>query len=557
MRNKIGLVIFLFFVVVGVFFRLWRLDRAPISLFGDEIDVGLQGYSILTTGRDYLGNSLPIMFHSFSEYRLPMQLYIVVPFVKLFGLNEIGVRGPAVLSGLLSLIIFYFLVKELCNKKIAAIATVFLTFSPWHFNFSRQANDAGILLPFVLAGTLFFVKGLKKYKYLFLSAIFFALSFYTYAIAAVFTPVFVLPLTIIYLKEIFRYGFKKLSLVVLLGFVVFLPYLVFTLRGVTKERFSVISVSSGLSVFQEVVDKRRWSDSILTRVLYNTKTISIDRAVNNYLMSFSSTFLFSLGDPNMRQGIEGFGQMYCFEILFLFAGIAYAFFTDSKNSKKNYLAILCWMLVAPIPSSLTKDGGYHAARLILMLPPLVLFSSIGFEYISSKLMVKKGLIGKVVFVGFILFMLFDYVKFMHRYFVVWPNESWRFWHYGYKDTLRYVKDQEQNYSRVVFNSTYEPMLPRFLFYYQYDMNKFQKEFMDDKFTNNVIARVNGFKLGEKYIFGELVKPIEDLSDKSTLVVASAERDITDPTIFGGSRLKLLYNNFSPTGVPIFYVFTGK
>jgi len=154
-------------------------------------------------------------------------------------------------------------------------------------------------------------------------------------------------------------------------------------------------------------------------------------------------------------------------------------------------------------------------------------------------------------------MLFDYTKFLHRYFVVWPNESWRFWQYGFKEAVLYVKDNERLYSRVVMNSSYEPMLPRFLFFYKYDMSKFQKEFTGDIYNDSIIAGVNGFKLGEKYIFGELLKPIENLSDKSTLVLASGEKDITNPDIFNGTKLKLLFQNTSPTGIPIFYIFTGK
>src|SRR4030066_2461226 len=61
---------FLILFLVGIFFRFYRLNNIPISLFGDEIDLGLQAKSILQTGKDYLGNSYPVMLHSFSEYRL-------------------------------------------------------------------------------------------------------------------------------------------------------------------------------------------------------------------------------------------------------------------------------------------------------------------------------------------------------------------------------------------------------------------------------------------------------------------------------------------------------
>ena len=545
------------FFLLGIFFRIWRLQNVPIELFGDEIDVGLQAYSILTTNKDYFGNKFPLMFHSFSEYRLPMQLYLDVPFIKIFGLKEIGVRAPAVLMGFVSLVLFYYLVKMSLNKKVALIASLFLLFSPWHFNFSRQANDAGILLPFILGGTLFFIKGMKNYKYLFLSATLFALSVYSYAIATVFTPLFVSALIIIYRKEVFNYSLIKIMFVVGVGLLILFPFLKFTLSGLTSQRFSSISVTSGDSIFQEVVDKRRWSESFLTRIFYNTKAITLDRIGKNYLMSFSTTFLLSNGDPNLRQGIEGFGQMYVFEIIFVFIGITSALFLDFKSNKKIYLAFFLWLILSPIPSSLTIDGGSHASRLILMLPPLTFFSAIGFKQLLDNLLVKKEIFYKLILAGILFFMLFNFTKFMHRYFIIWPNESWRFWQYGYKESISFVKEMDPNYKKIYFNNTYEPILGRFLFWYGYDMKLFQEQFTGDVHIDQIADGFNGFKLGEKYYFGELVKPIEGLAKPDTLVVASAEKDATNPFIFERHDLRLLKTINAPAGETIFYIFSGR
>ena len=116
---------------VAIFLRFWQVDKVPVSLFGDEIDVGLQANSIAQTGRDYFGNKLPILFHSFAEYRLPMQLYLDAPFIKILGLSEWGVRAPSVIMGFISIIALYFLVKEFFDKKVATVAAIFLAISPW------------------------------------------------------------------------------------------------------------------------------------------------------------------------------------------------------------------------------------------------------------------------------------------------------------------------------------------------------------------------------------------------------------------------------------------
>ena len=161
-------VILVFVFAVALVLRLWRLNEVPVSVFGDEIDVGLQASSIFTTGKDYFANPFPVIFHSFSEYRLPMQLYVDAPFVGILGLNEWGVRMPNVLFGMITLVSFYYLIRELFGKKLALISVVFLTVSPWHLMYSRQANDSGMLSPFLILGTLFFIKGMKDYRRLIL-----------------------------------------------------------------------------------------------------------------------------------------------------------------------------------------------------------------------------------------------------------------------------------------------------------------------------------------------------------------------------------------------------
>ena len=105
-------------LVVASFLRLYKLTIDPPSLFGDELDLGYQAYSILKTGRDYSGNFMPIHFHSLAEWRTPLYLYSAVPTVAIWGITPLGVRLPAALFGILSILAFYLLIKEItknCN----------------------------------------------------------------------------------------------------------------------------------------------------------------------------------------------------------------------------------------------------------------------------------------------------------------------------------------------------------------------------------------------------------------------------------------------------------
>src|SRR5690349_14681775 len=116
--------VLLLIVILGSFFRLWKLGSVPVSLFGDELDVGYHAYSILKTGQDYSGNFMPLHFQSLAEWRTPLYLYSAVPTVAAFGINAWGVRLPAALFGIATIPMLYLLVKELVakDKKLIPLA---------------------------------------------------------------------------------------------------------------------------------------------------------------------------------------------------------------------------------------------------------------------------------------------------------------------------------------------------------------------------------------------------------------------------------------------------
>jgi len=106
-------VVLFFIIVIASLLRIWGIDKVPVSLFGDELDVGYHAYSILKTGKDYSGNSWPLHFQSLAEWRTPLYLYSAVPTVAIFGITPIGVRLPAAIFGILGVWGIYMFVTEL------------------------------------------------------------------------------------------------------------------------------------------------------------------------------------------------------------------------------------------------------------------------------------------------------------------------------------------------------------------------------------------------------------------------------------------------------------
>src|SRR3989344_1593065 len=188
---KNNLIVLILTILLAIFIRVYQLDKTPVELFGDEIDVGLQAYSLLTTGKDYFGNTLPLMFQSFTENRLPIFIYSAVPFVAVFGLNEWGVRLTGVFWGILGIFGIYLLSKKLFNQKIALISALILAITPWHIQYSRQGGiEAEAMLTVLTFAVWTFLKGLERFKYLIISVILFGLCFYLYATSALFIFLF-------------------------------------------------------------------------------------------------------------------------------------------------------------------------------------------------------------------------------------------------------------------------------------------------------------------------------------------------------------------------------
>ena len=107
--------IFLIFIFFLAFFiRIYSIHTTP--LLWDEASLGYNAYSILKTGRDEYGTFLPIIFKSFGDYKPGLYVYLCLPFVYLFGLNDLSVRLPSIILGSLLPIILYFLIKEINTK---------------------------------------------------------------------------------------------------------------------------------------------------------------------------------------------------------------------------------------------------------------------------------------------------------------------------------------------------------------------------------------------------------------------------------------------------------
>jgi len=558
-------------ILLAAFLRIYKVDKVPVSLFSDELDAGYQAYSIIKTGRDYMGNFLPLHFESYVEWRAPFYIYSAVPSVALFGLTAIGIRLPAIIFGVLGVWMMYLFVKELLifagqknrSEVIAKVSAFIMTINPWHLQYSRAAFEASGLVFLILCGMYFFFKGLIKPRYIFLSAFFLGLAPWDYSTAKLFIPVFVVTLCVIFFKEIIKLPKTILTKSLIVFLVLGLPLFYVVIFGGGAQRFNKISVfgdparESAISqaIFSDAVFLKENNGGIflklISKIVNNKISFWGAKILDNYFTSFSTNFLFLKGDISLRHSVNGIGQFYKFEAVLLLLGVI--LFTASKINRKVKLVILFWILFGVIPSAITIEGGAHATRLILILPPLIFLIAYGLTEIFQML---PRFWKPMLLISYIFLFTASFCFYQYNYWVRYPWTSEKQWHAGFGEAVSDIKSVEGKYDKVIITNAEELPYIFFAAYYKYDPKLWQKGFQ--------VEYVPGFgelKHMGKFYFGQVdgqvgFGKLSDLINYKILYVASQRefaKDLSsDPqSVPKGFRLVDTINY--PSGEPVFYL----
>src|SRR3989344_5251826 len=243
-------------LLLAAFLRLYRLDSLPVSLFGDEIDVGFHSLSLWQTGKSYTGQFLPTYISSVAESRAPLLMYVTAPFVGILGTSNFVVRLAPALFGILGVLVLFYLVKVSFAKEkraalIAGLSSLFLAVSFWHLHYSRAAFESSLLLFLLILGFTgvigYLSTGERKFAFLWPAL---ALAFYTYSTATVFAPL-LLAITLFIYKDKIKLERKVLS-PLLITLVLLIPIVFQIFGGHAGDRFKSISIFGDRTVTDAV-----------------------------------------------------------------------------------------------------------------------------------------------------------------------------------------------------------------------------------------------------------------------------------------------------------------
>lgn len=482
--------IVILFIIAGIL-RFWNLTNVPPSASLDEVSIGYNAYSILLTGKDEYGYNFPILLRAYDDWRPAIYVYLVIPFIKLLGLNIVAVRLPSVILSTLTVITTYFLVKKLFGahgltqikrintKLLALFASFLLAISPWHIYISRLGHEVNVGLSFVVFATTLFIYAVKeksKRWMLILSSVFFALSFYTYQSQKIFVPLVLICLFMVFRKNIFAIK-RQLFFSLALGLLLVIPITLATMDPQALIRFKGTSAfNNGNKIYQENALKvlsYKNEGNILGQIIYNRRLVPVKIFISNYFLHFNPKFIF------LNNGLEDFkvpdfGQLYVWEFPFLVTGVIYLFIANFE--KKIKVVILTWFFSAFVAPSLTT-GAPHAMRAYNVLPIPQVFVALGIIW-AARYFKKtwKYLESIFYFCLFSIIALYS-IYFYRQYFFAFPKLLSSSFQYPLAHAIPFVLANEKSYAKIVFSnkgSLYQSYM-FLLFYKKYDPFLYQAQ----------------------------------------------------------------------------------
>lgn len=532
--RSVKILLCLIILVAGAL-RLYDLGHTPPSLDWDEASWGYNSYSILKTGADEYGKFLPIVIRSFNDYKPALYAYLDLPFIATLGLNDLAVRLPNAIFGILTVLTAYFLVKELFKRKdIALLSAFLLAISPWSIQFSRFTHEGMVGLEFNLLIILFFLKGLNKPIYLCLSAVAAALSLYSYQNEKIFVPLLGLVLLSIFYKQLFSISKKYILFALITGAVLSLPIVIFTFtnpnsftraKGASFMNRPIPIINNRLAD-RIVVDKK--NHDTLGLILDNRRFIYANAIISNYLSHFGLNNLFITGDVISRHQPPGMGHLYLIEFPFLLLGLYMLVF--GKFDRKIKALVILWMLIVPISASITWDVP-NAGRTMNFLPTFQILIALGIISACVYGLKWKKPIRYFSFFVICSFALFNFIYYLNQYFVQFNYFSSKAWQYGYNQIIPEVKNLYPKYDRIIVSDglPLDQSYIFFLYNLKYPPKDYQK--VSSSLEHNTDHHFDKFKF----------KPISqkdwENSNSSTLFISSLD---DFPSEADGSILKRIY-----------------
>ncbi|MBI2011808.1 glycosyltransferase family 39 protein [Candidatus Daviesbacteria bacterium] len=391
-------------ILILIFSLIIRLISIDQSLWLDE---AISVVYATNSSFKYFVTEYPI-----GDFHPPGYFAILWIWIKTFGDSEISVRFPSLVFGVLTILLTFLVGKELFSKKVALVASIFLSLAPLHVYYSQEARMYAFAAFAAILSTYLLIKLVQFKKYFFvLYGLSLSLVLYSDYLAYL-----ILPAHFIYIFFYRKKAIKTVLLSYLIAFLLFIPWLLIL----------PTQLKSGL---QTATNVEGWSNIVGGVTLKQILLLPIK-------------IIFG------RVGIDNFSLYIFFGLIF---SVPFVFGLYNAIGRKNEKTFLLFMSVfLPIIGAILISffvPVFSYFRFVFILPLLYLLLALGLFQLKETL--KKVLIGFMILTEV-------YLSFTYLLNPLFHREDW-------KEAVDFVTKREFKNTTVVFENN-ETLAP-FIYYF--------------------------------------------------------------------------------------------
>lgn len=356
-----------------------EVSRNSPGFFVDEASIAYNAHTISQTGKDEYGQTFPLYFRAFGEYKNPVYIYLLAALFRFTGPSVFAARMLSAVVGLLAALLLGLLATRITQRRwVGLVVFLAVLLTPWMFEISRLVFEVSVF-PALLSGFLLLLyeasrREVWSWRIAAGLGLLLGLMTYTYAIGRVLAPLFALGLAFFFTRRRWR-G-------VVLAWVVFgallLPLASFSWHnpGALSERYKFVTyVKPG-----------------------DTRTQIALRFVQNYVGNFSPRSWLIKGDPEPRHHLPGMGSLLVGVVILAALGFVLILLYHRREAWWRF--VVYGLAVSPIPASLTLDH-FHTLRLVTLPVFLFVLTAPAIEFLSDtgpRQAARRVLLGALVLV---------------------------------------------------------------------------------------------------------------------------------------------------------------
>jgi 4-amino-4-deoxy-L-arabinose transferase-like glycosyltransferase len=142
-RSTILIVLLLLAFASAIYF--WDLRVNPPGFHIDESSVSYNAHLIATTGRDEHGESWPLFFRAFGEYKNPTYIYLLAAWFRFTGPGIFSARCLSATAGIVTAVIMSLLGGAVSQRRLVGLVVgVIALLTPWLFELSRLVLEVAL-----------------------------------------------------------------------------------------------------------------------------------------------------------------------------------------------------------------------------------------------------------------------------------------------------------------------------------------------------------------------------------------------------------------------------